>query len=428
MFEAIDNLVNQIHYSGVKNVVICPGSRNAPLSISFSRSGLFAIECIPDERSAGFIAMGMAIRSQSPVALLCTSGSALTNFYPAVVEAFYQRIPLLVISADRPAALIDQWDGQTIRQFGLFGQHVKGSFSTSEDYSDTASFGQVAFDALALALNELKGPVHINVPLQEPLYPAPDRKFSPSLVPLVLQETMVKKSTELPNLKGKKVFVLRGFHLREPKEAAAYPAQFCDLMSGLKGASVPEQLFMVADQDLKMALQAEVLLSDGTAVLPKALKNYLRNYGPQEHYHFSWEGDLADPFFSHPKLIRGDLDRFIETHTQEWDANFAERWRQASEQVRTLESKFWETRPFTEFTAARQFLQEIENNAVLHVANSMPVRFASLIRHSGHRTFCNRGTSGIDGCVSTALGMTYQSNSPQFLLVGDVAFFYDSNA
>ncbi|TNE78366.1 MAG: 2-succinyl-5-enolpyruvyl-6-hydroxy-3-cyclohexene-1-carboxylic-acid synthase [Bacteroidetes bacterium] len=427
VFEAIDNLVNQLHYAGVKNVVVCPGSRNAPLSISFTRSGLFSIDAIPDERSAGFVAMGRAIRSESPVALLCTSGSALTNFYPAVVEAFYQRVPLIVISADRPAALIDRWDGQTIRQEALFGSHVKASLTTPEDYGNPEVFGEIAAQAVQRALSAIPGPVHINVPLQEPLYPSADRPFAkqPSLVPSVSSEN---QQVQFPDLTGKKVFVLRGFSLKQGRKADAYPAQYADLMSGFAESPVPEQLFMLDNAALKEAMQADVLLSDGAAVLPKALKAFLRNHPPKEHYHFSEQGDVADPFFTSPQRIPASLDEFLAKEQVNWNTDYAQAWTRWSDEMNQHLAKFWEDQPYGEFTATRSFLNTLEDNSVLHVANSMPVRYASFSRARAERVYCNRGTSGIDGCVSTAVGMAASDTKTHFLLIGDVAFFYDSNA
>ncbi len=427
VFEAIDNFVAQLHYMGVKNAVLCPGSRNAPLSISFSRSKRLQLAVIPDERSAGFIALGMAIRSQSPVALLCTSGSALTNFYPAVVEAYYQRVPLLILSADRPADLIDRWDGQTIRQNGLFGAHVKTSLCTPEQYDSLAEFQSIAAEAVKVAMEGIPGPVHINVPLQEPLYPEPNRQFTPG-IPLRLAPDAQPKHEVWPELSGKKVFVLRGFHLAQQREREAYPAQFCDLMSGFTSSPVPEQLFMLEDPLLKAAMQADVLLSDGAAILPKAMKAFFRQFPPKAHYHFSEQGDLADPFFSSPQLIKGSLDAFIAEQQASWNQAYAESWRAWSQQMQEHESGFWLTARYSEFTASRLFLAMPSSDAVLHVANSMPVRYASFLRTQAERVYCNRGTSGIDGCVSTALGMAVSDEKTHYLMVGDVAFFYDSNA
>lgn len=427
VFEAIDNLVVHFHYTGVKNVVICPGSRNAPLSISFARSGLFEIDAIPDERSAGFIALGRAIRSRNPVALLCTSGSAMTNFYPAVVEAFYQRVPLIIISADRPSALLDRWDGQTIRQNALFGNHVKESFITPEEYISPQTFGELGTRAVQKALEGIPGPVHVNVPLQEPLYPASDRLFlkQDSLAP---EQHQANVNVEFPDMTGKKVFVLRGFSTDPFRATDAYPAQFCDLMSGYASSPVPEQLFMLDREDLKEAMQADVLLSDGAAILPKAMKAFFRNYAPKEHYHFSEQGDIADPFFSSPKLIKASLSAFLASEKHAWDADYAQQWANWSHEMNEHESAFWEGKPYGEFTSTREFLKRLGPESILHVANSMPVRYASFIRTKAERVYCNRGTSGIDGCVSTALGMAASDEQNHYLLTGDVAFFYDSNA
>ena len=153
----------------VKHVVISPGSRNAPLTIGFSNHPTIHTYSVVDERSAAFFALGMAQQLQKPVAIICTSGSALLNYYPAISEAFYSNIPLVVISADRPKHLIDIGDGQTIRQENVFANHILSSLNLEETVDEPQEISSKIAAILRMATIE-KGPVHINIPFNEPLY------------------------------------------------------------------------------------------------------------------------------------------------------------------------------------------------------------------------------------------------------------------
>ena len=166
---------------GIRHVVISPGSRSAALTLAFVRHGGFQAHVCIDERSAGFIALGMAQQIDSPVVLICTSGSAAYNFAPAVSEAFFQQIPLLVLTADRPKEWQHQYDGQTIYQTGIFGQHVKRSFEVSPDYQHPDvhwAINRITNEAINLASSVPGGPVHINVPIREPFYPISGEEFA----------------------------------------------------------------------------------------------------------------------------------------------------------------------------------------------------------------------------------------------------------
>ncbi|NBW43425.1 MAG: hypothetical protein EBR29_06390, partial [Sphingobacteriia bacterium] len=169
-------LATCLHQAGVRRLVLCPGSRSAPLTLSLVRSNRFDYAVSVDERSAGFVALGMALQYQEPVAVVCTSGTALLNLGPAVAEAFFQRRPLVVLSADRPLGFVGHQRGQVIHQNGVFGEHVQASLCwVNQDASmDALQASCAALQAILQTACSQKGPVHINVPLQEPLYDLPD--------------------------------------------------------------------------------------------------------------------------------------------------------------------------------------------------------------------------------------------------------------
>ncbi len=389
-----------------------------------------------DERSAGFIAMGMAQASGCCVALICTSGSALANFYPAVVEAYYQRIPMLVLSADRPAALIDQWDGQTIRQNGLFGSHVKDGQSTPEDYSDCEGFSEITGKLIHESITGIPGPVHLNVPLHEPLYPAPDRQYLPphqggSVGTQIKENARKQDAFPLESIRNKKVLVIRGMNPR--RMARPHPEWniHADMLSGSgASATAPEQLFLSHDAEKLESLRPDILLTDGMAVLSKPLKQFLRKYKPAAHFHFSMDGEMADPFGTGPKLVRNDLDMFLEEAVHMQDGTFVQRYRSLSGSLPDIHTSLFRPTDWNEFTVVRQVLSEIPEETPLHVSNSMPVRYLAWMQLEQGRNeiYANRGTSGIDGCVSTAFGIAGMDKRTHILFCGDVAFFYDSNA
>ncbi len=178
--QAIINIAEICARHGVKQAVICPGSRNAPIILAFARHPKIKTFVIPDERSAGFIALGMAQSSDNLVVIVCTSGTASANLYPAIMEAFYQQVSLLILTADRPPEWIDQQDGQTIRQQNIYQNQVLGSyqFPVSFDHEDAVWHAEkMVSEAIIKATGFSKGPIHINIPIREPFYPTAEEKF-----------------------------------------------------------------------------------------------------------------------------------------------------------------------------------------------------------------------------------------------------------
>lgn len=430
--EAIDHIAAACLAEGITEAVICPGSRNAPLTIAFVRSGKFNCVSVADERSAAFIAMGKALAIQKPVVLICTSGSAVANFYPAVLEAYYQKIPLIVLTADRPPEMIDQWDGQTIRQAEIFGPHVLGYWQTPDFYDTPALFAQLTTAAIKRAIFPLAGPVHINVPLHEPLYPSPTRPYT---------SQWVSEEGEVKNLKaeffdssiyrGKKVLVLRGMRQKKVNHTPNGVAIYEDVMSGGGDSeTVSERLFMNSSPDYLEALRPDVLLSDGTAVLSKPLKQFLRKYPPAEHFHFSIEGEIADPFGTQPTLVRASLEDYLVEIESYVHVPYTSHILKESNASRLKHTAALENSSWNEFKAIYTTLKQLPEATCIHAANSMAIRYVAYCepQKQGHFVYANRGTSGIDGCVSTALGFASMNKGPNYLFVGDVAFFYDSNA
>lgn len=449
----INALVSALHAKGLEHAVISPGSRNAPLIMAFARYGKITCTSVPDERTAGFVALGMAKQLQKPVAAVCTSGTAVVNLYPAVAEAFYMQVPLLVISADRPEEMIDRWDGQTIRQFEIFGPHILGSFQTPEnlDKAQINLFAKIAFDFYDESWIGIKGPVHLNVPLKEPLYQAAGDEFEypevhmPAAKKTEEVEWEMGIDSEIFFREHPRVMILLGAgdpvennQYLEEISRAGFAVVIGDVISNAHAfQNIPnwESVLLNADNEQRKRLLPDLLITSGKMVLNKALKQLLRAYPPGQHWHIDENGYNADTFFTNPTVLSLKKEIFFEQLRHFLPAHhsgYCEYFKSLSKiQGDNARSGMEDAALFGELTAIRYMLQGLPDKAVLHLANSMTVRnVAYMSEHlkPGWKLYSNRGVSGIDGCTSTAVGMAMLNNDINILVTGDIAFYYDINA
>ena len=453
---------------GITDVVLSPGSRCAPLTIAFARHPGITVRTVPDERAAAFIGLGIAQAQRRAVALVCTSGTAALNYAPAVAEAFFQQIPLVVFTADRPPEWIDQLDGQTIRQTNLYGAHAKGAFTLPVDLTHPDAkwhATRLVNEAINLAQRAPAGPVQVNVPLREPFYPKAGEAIAFDAVKVIWEVagTLTMPENEatalLASIRGAdRLMVVAGQHpydqelqqaLRQFASSLGFGvAVVGDTISNIHG---PETLFF-SRQDVSLAglkaeqkidLQPDLLLTFGQSLISKALKLFLRDAAPAQHWHIQAAGEVADTFRSLTRIVRTEPKVFFQvlsaiasedaSATNQQDSYY-EAWNLInSSSIVFLENFFRQPdQPFNEFSAIQQALALLPDRTALHLANSMAVRYANIIGLPTNRhveVFANRGTSGIDGCTSTAVGAALaQPGRPVMLLTGDVAFFYDRNA
>lgn len=434
----------------IQHIVISPGSRNAPLTIGFTNHDFFECYSIVDERSAGFFALGIAQQLQQPVALVCTSGSALVNYYPAVTEAFYSRIPLVVISADRPEHLINIGDGQTITQLHVFGSHILYEANLKEHFKKTflkaiKNNDSLIEKALKVSKSE-RGPVHINVPFSEPLYEFTNECRSV----LNSTNTKIKKpsfSLSKINIKkwhsSKRKMVLVG--VNPPKSVqekylkliAKDPSVIVltETTSNLHHpnffASI-DQLISPLDATDFEALQPDILLTFGGMIVSKKIKTFLRTNPPKTHWHID-EVIANDTFFCLTKQFKCTVNTFFEqlhSSTNSYPVStYFETWNHIKTRRLKKHSKYLKSISFSDFKAFDCILSKIPNNYMLQSSNSSTIRYLQLFDLNPTLTvFCNRGTSGIDGSTSTAVGAALISEQPTLFITGDLSFFYDSNA
>lgn len=449
---------------GIHQAIACPGSRCAPLTIAFARHNEITCRTFSDERSAAFVALGIAQQISKPTILICTSGSAAYNFAPAIAEASLQEIPLLIFTADRPKEWIDQWDGQTIRQSNIYGSHVKKSYDLPEDYEHPDSvwyINRVVNEAIALSQEFPKGPVHINVPLREPLYLKENKKISFSKNLRSIQVSQPKftlaeaehKSLSQTLFGYSKVILLAGqqdYHAGMAKAVT----KFCkvnqvtligDVISNYH--SLPKNIryadvFLGACGDsIQKSLHPELVITFGKSVISKKLKLFLRKNKPAQHWHIQPSGVAADTFQSLTRVIHCDPKSFFEELSESPDIgkfelqkkeNYTQLWSAEEHRTELSYQSFFSKAEFSELTALREIISALPARCNLHVANSMSVRYANLIglteKNKGIHVYSNRGASGIDGCTSTAVGHALSSDIPNILISGDLAFFYDRNA
>ncbi|MES2733491.1 MAG: 2-succinyl-5-enolpyruvyl-6-hydroxy-3-cyclohexene-1-carboxylic-acid synthase [Bacteroidota bacterium] len=454
----------------VKQVILSPGSRCAHLTLAFVRHPQITTRSISDERSAAFIALGIAQKTGETTGLLCTSGTAVLNYAPAIAEAFFQQIPLLVFTADRPAEWIAQQDGQTIYQRDIYGKHVKCSYELPVDYTHPDAVWhteRIINEAINLSQTAPKGPVHVNVPIREPFYPNENETLTFNhdvrLIERLSEERILSKAqwTALMQVwenSDKKLIVAGQYtysadllNALKPLQEEGFIPMVGDLISNihpLADALRHQDIFLSHnDNQVLSDLQPDLLITFGQSVISKNLKLYLRKYRPNQHWHIQAAGPVADPFQTLTRIIPIEplyffRELFIhlalshtlqnqDTEYIELESEYHRLWQQQNQQAASFLSHFLKQQPFSDFSAVSYVLDALPDNSLLHLANSMTVRYAnfmSLPPNKNIEVFANRGTSGIDGSTSTAVGSALTTDVPVVLITGDVAFFYDRNA
>ncbi|MES2800116.1 MAG: 2-succinyl-5-enolpyruvyl-6-hydroxy-3-cyclohexene-1-carboxylic-acid synthase [Bacteroidota bacterium] len=445
-------IVEQCIANGMKHIVCSPGSRNAPLVIAFDEHP--SIECfvIHDERSAAFFALGMSMQLNAPVGVLCTSGSASANYFPAVSEAFYQGIKLVVLTADRPEYWINQGDGQTIQQKNIFGDHVQHfcHFNENQVNEDGRWFVQretaIAFSKIK---NDWSGPIHFNIGMNEPLYDTVEiEKPTARVIELIKGQFSIP-----PHLKGAltkilslpKKMILVGQLV--PDDAVnlllAQLANDSSLTILVENTSnvqnnrfihcIDRALNVIKEEEIEH-YQPDLLITLGGAIVSKKVKAFLRKSKPQYHWKVGSDFEYMDTYQSLTHSFPVDTLEFLkEINDLQYErstSNYGGKWKQLDMLAKDKMSLFLGKTEFSDLKVFESLLDFVPDNTNLHMANSSVVRYCQLfdpIPTIQYRS--NRGTSGIDGSTSTAAGAAFVSKDQlNVLITGDISFFYDSNA
>jgi 2-succinyl-5-enolpyruvyl-6-hydroxy-3-cyclohexene-1-carboxylate synthase len=436
------SIIEICRVKGIEHIVIAPGSRNAPLTIGFVSHPFFTCYSIADERCAAFFALGIAQQMKKPVAVICTSGSAVLNFYPAVAEAFYSQIPLVVISADRPFEKIDIGDGQTIRQQNVLANHTLFNANLTEVASPEND--TLINEAINVAIGQ-SGPTHINVPFEEPLYETVE---SLTVSPLMSESKEMLASFDLNettvdlwNAASKKLILVGTLEpnsieasilskLANEASVVVMTESTSNLHEANFLANIDTIITPFTETDFK-AFQPDVLLTFGGMIVSKRIKSFLRTYQPKHHWHvdtlraYDTFGCLTEHFKVHPNTFLQQLLKQSQAITSDYQM----RALQVQKVRKVKHDEYLAKIPFCDFKVFDQINKAIPEGIQLQVSNSSSIRYMQLFDWSPSiDMYCNRGTSGIDGSTSTAIGAAVISIKPTVLITGDVSFFYDSNA
>lgn len=464
--------VEELARCGLRHVCLCPGSRSTPLVLSLARQGSLKAWIHLDERSAAYFALGMARGLAQPVAVVCTSGTAAANFFPAVVEARYARVPLLVLTADRPPELREWGANQTIDQTRMYGSHVKWSVNLAQPEAEPHLLRYVramACRAFSVAAESPAGPVHVNFPFREPLVPENLAAEVQAPSPAGDREIWEGRSggqAYLQSLEGRRRVgreqlralaedlrgVKRGLIVCGPQEEPGFPETVAKLAARLGFPLLADPLSQVRcgrhdrrlvidcydallrESRLAQALSPQVVLRFGAVPTSQALLSYLQRHSMARQIIVD-EGAWPDPihvatdiFRAEPTGFAMDLSALVQGIS---DVGWAGLWLKMAEAARkAVDDQLQSIQELFEGKIFSELGSLLPDRATLFAGNSMPVRDMDVFFPStAHQVRCagNRGGSGIDGVISTALGFSAVSQDPLVLVVGDLSFYHDTN-
>ncbi len=461
----------------VKHIIISPGSRNAPLTIGFTNDPFFKCYSLVDERCAAFFALGIAQHLLEPVAVICTSGSALLNYYPAVAEAYYSRLPLIVVSADRPKHLIGIGDGQTINQKQVYENHILCSANLKLDLKDEKNipaneelpiiknledkferllglqkdiqtFNEESINTAINMAIQKKGPVHINVPFDEPLYETVDKllvapeDIKVSLKPKPIDDYVLRTCLEYWN-GAKRKLILIGCsrpntieqkwldELSEDESVIVMTETTSNLHHPSFFPNI-DQIIAPLDDTEKEQLKPDILLTFGGLIVSKKIKALLRKFQPSQHWHIDSE-TAYDTFFCLKQHIETTpnvfFSRFLPQITHYVKSTYRDDWMLIKQKRQAKQKQYIKEIPFSDLKVFDILVKSLSNNTILQSSNSSTIRYLQLFTlKKSIEVYCNRGTSGIDGSTSTAIGFASVAPKQTIFITGDLSFFYDSNA
>lgn len=453
--ENVNILTSLLLEYGVSDAVVCPGSRNAP--IVHNLSVCEAIRCRPvtDERSAAFYALGLAIATRRPTVVCVTSGSALLNVTPAVAEAAYQHVPLVVISADRPQQWIDQLDGQTIPQSDALGRFVRKAVQLPEPHNDEERWlcRRLVNEAIHLATCRQGAPVHINVPISEPLF-----EFSTEQLPQLSRFNNIKRaaindaSMDMPDAfhDATRPMIVIGqlahgtvshetirslsekyVVMSEPLSSPSYMTiHFDEAVRYI----VSDNSSINDDEDDKTAYYPDYVIYVGNTLVSKPARRFLRNAKVPSCLITPDAADIHDPLMTLTDIVECDSDSInallaslCETPDTDERCRFHDRWQSFLDACAAHADAY--APEYSQMATVKYFeeqLADLDIDICVHYANSSAVRLACI--YAQHYVWCNRGVNGIEGSLSTAAGFSLATHDMTVCVIGDLSFFYDQNA
>ena len=442
-----DVVARTLHELGISMVFFSPGSRSTPLVLAFERHPSIDCASVLDERTAAFLALGYSRRTQKPAVILCTSGSAVTNWFPAIAEASHSSVPLLFLSADRPEELQNCASGQTIDQVNLFGSFVRGFHQIPlPDLDPTAiqSLRSALAQAYLESMDLNPGPVHLNFPFREPFLPLklPDpAELSPLITMAPSKLDSDRAVDEISRLANQfvKPLIIAGEHAPAAfilDWLSKYPTPvLCDSLSPLREYPLSTKILryenLLRDSSFAQQAKPDLIIVLGPLPTSKTLRSWIDQSGA-ERLVIEPRGISVDPLTSTSHSFQLEYSRLSLIELPICGNEWVKLWSSAEKSVeKKLELAFSEQSDFFEGKLVRQLSKNLPKHSYLQVSNSMPIRDLEWFwyaKEKKRKIFGNRGVNGIDGTLGTALGLAHLSDSPAFLLTGELAFLHDSNA
>ena len=437
--ESVNQLTALLVKHGIRHAVVCPGSRNAPIVHNLNECPDIACYPVTDERSAGFYALGMMQALDEPVVVCVTSGTALLNLAPAVAEAWYQHQPLIVVSADRPEAWIDQLDGQTLPQPGALGRFVRRAVSLPE--TDAWHSNRLINEVLLATIADDARPVHINVPITEPLF-----TFDVPQLPAVRQIRRTSPTRDYDCLCPEFVDGLLAarrpmivFGQTNPHDFEGIDVEFLfshvivlhESLSPFPHVSHFDEVLYHGQME-----PPDFIIHVGDTVVSKRLRHFLRSAVDAQTWRISQSGDVEDTFQNLRGIIVGDPESVLQSlshkisHRKLLSTNYRRQWLAALTQASQRAADYQPA--YSQMAAVKYFEEKLsspfggEPEGGFHYANSSAIRLANI--YAAHHVWCNRGVNGIEGSLSTAAGFSCVTDERVFCVIGDLSFFYDQNA
>ncbi|MBH19612.1 MAG: 2-succinyl-5-enolpyruvyl-6-hydroxy-3-cyclohexene-1-carboxylic-acid synthase [Crocinitomicaceae bacterium] len=432
----------------IENIIFSPGSRNAPLVIGFNGDEYFHTKSLVDERSAAFFALGMAQQIRKPVVLCSTSGSAVLNYAPAIAEAFYQKIPLIIITADRPPEWIDHGEGQSMRQYKVYENYIAESFNLPMlDHPDALWQTGVMINEAVHISNQQSKPVHINFPFREPLYETVNKATKSQKKIIHHQTHQLLNKDEMLGLKkswynsNKKMIICGSMNsnkelnhlLREinkDSSVSVLTETTSNLYDDLFIGCIDRTLERVNDH----SFYPEIVITIGNSIISKKLKKILRKNKPIEHWHIEKTNRAQDIFTSLTNFIPLEPDLFFSdfmlNYQKKENSNFSNLWYNEFKKGEENHKNYLSNCRWSDLKVHELIQEKISTQKLnLQMGNSTSVRYVQLFKHLEMVKYnSNRGISGIDGSSSTASGAASINKENTVLLTGDLGFIYDQNA
>jgi 2-succinyl-5-enolpyruvyl-6-hydroxy-3-cyclohexene-1-carboxylate synthase len=456
----IASFVSELVQTGVTDVVVSPGSRSTPIAMVLAEHPNIQLHIHVDERAAAFFALGIAKASKRPTVLICTSGTAAANYFPAITEAKISRIPLVILTADRPHELRDVGAPQTIDQIHLYGNHVKWfvEMAPPEQSDEMVRYVRtVCARAVATALQAPAGPVHLNFPLREPLLPLLDneqlfqqRERTEGYVK-IQQATLSLKEAEYDQYANLLCSARKGIIVcgqieeegfSEAVVALSEKLQFpilADPLSQLRSGEHRGNLIIdtystfLRNEELKQELKPDFIIRFGSMPVSKTLTIFLKENHTSRQMVVDGGGGFRDPSMLSTEMVYCQETIFCEEIEKRIDSmlssKYSQEWKQVNEQTKELLAVVNQTEDLSEAKLFNQLAELLPEGATLFVGNSMPIRdLDSFFYYNQKRinVMANRGANGIDGTISTALGAA-TIHQPLYLILGDLTFFHDLN-